>query len=270
MIQFLLTEDSIYIPEIKYNLSRENILFDKTLKIIKSPNANIKQLNYLVPNLSYDSELISIEHSGSKADIYYNGKYYKFPPIFLKTCIQLFRDETSITNEIIAKFLLKLFKNPNHSFKDLWSFLEKVSFNFLDNGNIIVYKKFEDSDERNKNRPFEQRKTKIETFDEDFVSTIIEIDPSEIIDGYIYNFKIKEIVKVNYLFNTYVRYIIFNAIFDILTSEQEDVFINLSNLLQINIKKVFNKYQIKLISNSVEDYKERHLVNYSIIMRLCQ
>jgi hypothetical protein len=273
MIKFLLTEDSIFIPDIKYTLSRENLLFEKTLKIVKSPDSQIEQLNFLVPVLNFESDLISIDHSGEKADIYYNGKYYKFPTNLLKTCIQLFKDETSITKKTIANFLLKILKNPNYSFKELWKFLEKHKFNFLDNGNILVYKKFEESDKKNKNRTFEQRKIKIEEFSEErnnLFYTIIEINPSEIIDGYIFNYKIKNVTDKQYLFNTYMKFDLFNAIFDILALEKENINLKLNNLLKIDIEKVFNKYQLELISNFTETYKKGKDLNYSIITRLCQ
>lgn len=279
MIKYLLTEDSIFFPEIKYTLSKDSVYFEEVLEVCKNKNSSLDQIEFISPNLTYDSDDISIEHIGNKAEIYYHGKYYEFPPNFLDTCIKLFRNRTSVTRESIAAFLLKCFKNPYYSFKELFPTLESVEFNFLDDGNILVYTEYNLGDENLKNKNFEEKLVSIvKNVNTPYSKmqlkyTIIEVNPSEIEDLKILSFKIRDVTNNKYLLNSYQKYLLFDIIYDTcINSPEEKVIERINDLLSFNTSHILNEYTIETLKEFIG--KPDNLINYNLFiqtaLRLCQ
>jgi hypothetical protein len=277
LIKYLLTEDSIFFPALKYTLSKESRYFNEIVEICKDEKSDLSQIQFLSPNFTYQNEDISIEHEGNNAEIYYNGKYYKFPENFLNTCTHLINERTSLTLQTIATFLTKCFKNYNYNFKDLFRILEEYGFNFLKNGNILVYKKYENGDERRLNMFYEERQVLITNFKSDKEKyTVIEIDPSEINNRIVFNYKIRDITCINYLVNTYLHNFLFNTIFSFLRVENRDetIFAKLNTLLSTQVEKILDLYKIQILEEFVfsDTLPDDIYLNYalSVALRLCQ
>jgi hypothetical protein len=267
MIKYLLTEDIIFFPELKFRLSAENPYFEEVKTICKNKEATLEDIKWLNPNLNYTSDDISIEQ-GEYTEIYYNGKYYPFPNNFLSVCLSLIKDRTSLSVEAIAKFLLKCLKNPNYEFNELFNYLSSIGFLFLNNGNILVYKNFVRSDFKNKNIPIEENLIILQKFSSKEFS-LIEINPSEIDDGKVMNYIVRDFSTFNVLRNTYINSFLLETIYTLFVRRSEDnelFFSDLSAILGKDIKTILHKGHLSNLD--FENKNSQDII--PIILRICQ
>jgi hypothetical protein len=275
MIKYLLTEDSLFIPSLKVTLLKERPDFDEVVSLCKNPETTIEQIEYLNPNLNYESSDIIIESNITGTEVWYNGKYYEIHKDFVTTCKSLLNQRTSFTKEVLGNFLLKVLKNPNYSFTNLGDFIFERKFNFLDNGNILVYKKYETDDERRVNRLIEERPMQIDKWNtkvENGKYTVVEIDPSEIDNGMVINYRIREVTIFNYLVCSYMRFNLFSVVMKIVqTTEKDQILDVLNTVLSNNSETILNTYKINILKDLVDPEDTKKVPDLmKIALRLCQ
>jgi len=271
MIKYLLTEDVLFILPLKCQISREANFFEEVINICNNPESNIDQLNFLDPNLNYSSPSIEISDEGDYADIYYNGKYHTMPEKFHQTCLSLIKNRTSFTKKSLILFLEKCFKNSNYSFKELWAFFENHNFNFLDNGNILVYKEFSEDDLKKKNFFVEEKIVVIKSFNENKKYTIIEIDPSEIENGRVMNYKIRDFGDSPCLQNTYQKSFLYSTLFDIIFDNRSNISKmkeTITAILNKNIDEIIYRGRLESFFKDTSEIEVN--LFHNTILRLCQ
>jgi hypothetical protein len=278
-MKYLLTEDVLFILPLKYQISRESPFFDEVLNICQNKESTPDQLEFLSPNLNYSSELISIEDSEEYADVFYNGKYYPIPDSFYKTCINLIKNRTAITKEGIALFLKNCLNNTCYSFKELWLILEKYNFNFLNNGNILVYKSYNEGDDKKKGYQEESNPITIKKFEEkdddgeeDTLYTVIEINPAEINLGKVTNWKIKDVTTIPYLNRTFQNLMLYNVILLSIIENENDLpkmKEMLSAILAKDINDILYRGKLEYLFEN-KRYQSEASTFRNLILRLCQ
>lgn len=274
MIKYLLTSDAIFIQPLKLQISRETDYFDEILSICKDESSQIDDLSFLSGNLSYSSSHLSIEDNDEFAEIYFDGKYYSFPYDFYKTCKQLLKDRTSLTLEGIHNFLLNCFRNSDYHFEELWNFLSRIKFNFMNNGNILVLKKYKENDENLKNRFMEEYPIKLlsyKKYDEENYCTIIEINPKNINNEIVAESTIRDIIFPSYVRNTFIESHLFSTLYNVIEKSikshetDEQVYTKLESMLGRNIKNLIYDGKLEFLTTS-ED--KNPLIDF--LIRLCQ
>jgi hypothetical protein len=285
MIKYLLTEDVIFIPQLKIQLTREDPRFNDTVCICRDADAVISDLNFLSPLLSYESDLISIEHQkDGEPEIYYDGKYFPIPKSFVNSCRYSMSQKSAITPKAIANFLWKLLRNPNFKYDQLFDILIEKGFLFLDNGNVLVRTKRKDDDEKRINSTIEELPTNILGFKDEFEQTLIEIDPSEIdYKQKIHNYKIRNCPHIgrDFLRNTYIRHNLISALEKAFTTSSVDELMNNINaIITRPIEDILNGEQLAFLkslntylrneNSSIEERTKQYQQIIDIIIRICQ
>jgi hypothetical protein len=285
MIKYLLTDDVILIPQLKIQLTKEDPRFNDTVCICKDPDAIYSDLNFLSPLLSYESDLISIEHQkDNEPEVYYDGKYFPIPKSFVDSCKYSMSQRSALSPKAVANFLWKILKNPNFKYDQLFSFLMEKGFLFLDNGNILVRKKRSDLDEKRINSTIEDVPTDIISFRDEFDQTLIEIDPSEINYKHkILNYKIRccPLVGRNFLLNTYIRHNLISALEKAFSTDSvEDLMNSIKVIVSRDIEDILNGEQLAFLKSlntylrnentSIDERNKQYQRIIDIIIRICQ
>jgi hypothetical protein len=270
MIKYLLTENSLFIPGLMTTILTDNPDWDEVVSICKNPDSEISDLSWVNASLNYESDEISI----SDTEVYYNGKYYPLTQEFANNCRNLLLQRTAFKREMLAKFLLKVLRNPNYSYGELFHFLWEHHFNFLEDGNILVYTGYSSDDEYKRGKYYEQSLRKIQFGNQDGQIegpyTIVSIDPSEIQNGHIENYIIVDVEKVNFLRNTFMNLTSLSAVLSYLIMvipDHPDCFSHIDEFFGKDMSRVLKDKSDLFRDKSRDTYREDMV---SLALRLCQ
>jgi len=181
MIKHIITDEAIIIPTQKetIQIAKDSPLFIKVAAICENPDNNIEQLEFLSGSFNYDDGDFSFSYNNKTniSEVYFNGKYYTVPKWFVDKCVELKQSEMTFRIKYAALFLKKIFSNFNVSWDILFNDLEKSGFYFNKDGDIIVTKEFEKSDQDNM---FEEKLRNIENMFDKITKTFILVNPENI------------------------------------------------------------------------------------------
>lgn len=206
MIQYIYTNNLLYIPSLKVRLYKSDSLFDEVFQICRNQDSTIDDLAHLLPVLNFKSELLSFEYVDDleTIEIFFNGDYYLLPKQVSERYKSYFHRGSKFKPEYFANFLYKVLSNFEFPKLSLLERLEEYFYSFTNDGSIYVYKEYKSSDKANIDT---NSIAILKRYNDVDYATIIKIDPSNLSYNFdIYGYSIGSCVGIQTkpLINEYI------------------------------------------------------------------